>query len=235
MPAGKTTAVVGPTGRGQVDDLAAALPLLRRHQRAHHHRRAGPARRHPGEPARGHRHGPAGHRAVQRHHRLQHPLRPLRRDRGRGRTPRRTRRRSARFIESLPKGYDTPVGERGLKLSGGEKQRVAIARTILKGPPILILDEATSALDTKTEQDIQSALDTVSANRTTLVIAHRLSTVVNADEIIVLRDGVIAERGTHRVLLERDGLYAAMWNRQREATEAEELAAAGWRTMRRAS
>ena len=113
------------------------------------------------------------------------------------------------FIESLPKGYDTPVGERGLKLSGGEKQRVAIARTILKGPPILILDEATSALDTKTEQDIQSALDTVSANRTTLVIAHRLSTVVNADEIIVLRDGVIAERGTHRALLERDGLYAA--------------------------
>ena len=101
------------------------------------------------------------------------------------------------FIESLPKGYETPVGERGLKLSGGEKQRVAIARTILKGPPILILDEATSALDTKTEQDIQSALDVVSANRTTLVIAHRLSTVINADEIIVLRDGEIAERGTH--------------------------------------
>jgi ATP-binding cassette, subfamily B, heavy metal transporter len=127
------------------------------------------------------------------------------------------------FIDSLPKGYDTPVGERGLKLSGGEKQRVAIARTILKGPPILILDEATSALDTKTEQDIQAALDTVAANRTTLVIAHRLSTVVNADEIIVLRDGTIAERGTHRALLERGGLYAQMWDRQREATEAEEL------------
>ncbi|HHY48713.1 MAG TPA: ABC transporter ATP-binding protein/permease [Alphaproteobacteria bacterium] len=130
----------------------------------------------------------------------------------------------ASFIESLPKGYDTQVGERGLKLSGGEKQRVAIARTILKGPPILILDEATSALDTKTEQDIQSALDAVSANRTTLVIAHRLSTVVKADEIIVLRDGVIAERGTHYRLLSKQGLYAQMWNRQREATEAEELA-----------
>jgi ABC-type transport system involved in Fe-S cluster assembly fused permease/ATPase subunit len=129
-----------------------------------------------------------------------------------------------RFIASLPKGYDTPVGERGLKLSGGEKQRVAIARTILKAPPILILDEATSALDTKTEQDIKEALDVVSANRTTLVIAHRLSTVINADEIIVLRDGLIAERGTHQVLLLRDGLYAQMWNRQREATEAEERA-----------
>jgi len=128
------------------------------------------------------------------------------------------------FIASLPKGYDTPVGERGLKLSGGEKQRVAIARTILKGPPILILDEATSALDTKTEQDIKAALDVVSANRTTLVIAHRLSTVINADEIIVLRDGLIAERGTHQMLLLRDGLYAQMWSRQREATEAEERA-----------
>jgi ABC-type transport system involved in Fe-S cluster assembly fused permease/ATPase subunit len=128
------------------------------------------------------------------------------------------------FISSLPKGYDTPVGERGLKLSGGEKQRVAIARTILKGPPILILDEATSALDTKTEQDIKSALDAVSRNRTTLVIAHRLSTVINADEIIVLRDGLIAERGTHQMLLLRDGLYAQMWNRQREASEAEERA-----------
>ncbi|MBL8599389.1 MAG: ABC transporter ATP-binding protein/permease [Devosia sp.] len=128
------------------------------------------------------------------------------------------------FIASLPKGFDTPVGERGLKLSGGEKQRVAIARTILKGPPILILDEATSALDTKTEQDIKAALDAVSRNRTTLVIAHRLSTVINADEIIVLRDGLIAERGTHQMLLLRDGLYAQMWARQREASEAEERA-----------
>ena len=127
------------------------------------------------------------------------------------------------FIASLPKGYDTQVGERGLKLSGGEKQRVAIARTILKAPPILILDEATSALDTATERDIQSALDAVSANRTTVVIAHRLSTVVNADEIIVLRDGLIAERGRHGELLARDGLYAQMWSRQREASEAEEL------------
>jgi ABC-type transport system involved in Fe-S cluster assembly fused permease/ATPase subunit len=127
------------------------------------------------------------------------------------------------FIDRLPKGYDTQVGERGLKLSGGEKQRVAIARTILKGPPILILDEATSALDSKTEEEIKSALDLVSANRTTLVIAHRLSTIVNADEIIVLRDGQIAERGNHIQLLQQAGLYANMWNRQREASEVEEL------------
>jgi ABC-type transport system involved in Fe-S cluster assembly fused permease/ATPase subunit len=128
----------------------------------------------------------------------------------------------ASFIEALPEGYDTPVGERGLKLSGGEKQRVAIARTILKGPPILILDEATSALDTATEQEIQSALETVSQNRTALVIAHRLSTVVNADSIIVLQDGTIAEQGTHGELIGRGGLYAAMWDRQREADEAAE-------------
>ncbi len=128
----------------------------------------------------------------------------------------------ADFIRGLPEGYRAMVGERGLKLSGGEKQRVAIARTILKAPPILILDEATSALDTKTEQEIQAALDVISRNRTTLVIAHRLSTVINADEIIVLKDGVIAERGTHGELIERDGLYASMWSRQREATQVEE-------------
>lgn len=126
------------------------------------------------------------------------------------------------FIDRLPKGYDSEVGERGLKLSGGEKQRVAIARTILKAPPILILDEATSALDTHTEREIQSALDQVSKNRTTLVIAHRLSTVVNADQIIVLEAGRIAERGTHTELLDKNGLYASMWTRQREADEAEE-------------
>jgi ABC-type transport system involved in Fe-S cluster assembly fused permease/ATPase subunit len=126
------------------------------------------------------------------------------------------------FIRLSPKGYETEVGERGLKLSGGEKQRVAIARTILKGPPILLLDEATSALDSHTEKDIQDALDRVSKNRTTLVIAHRLSTIVGADEIIVLDQGVIAERGTHRELLARGGLYASMWNRQREAAAARE-------------
>lgn len=128
----------------------------------------------------------------------------------------------SRFIKELPDGYETKVGERGLKLSGGEKQRVAIARTVLKAPPILILDEATSALDTTTEHEIQSALDIVSKNRTTLVIAHRLSTVVGADEIIVLKGGEIAERGSHSDLLEQNGLYASMWNRQREATQAEE-------------
>jgi ATP-binding cassette, subfamily B, heavy metal transporter len=125
------------------------------------------------------------------------------------------------FVESLPDGYKTMVGERGLKLSGGEKQRVAIARTILKAPPILVLDEATSALDTQTEQEIQAALDLVSRGRTTIVIAHRLSTVIAADEIIVLKDGQIAERGRHADLLAQRGLYAAMWDRQREATEAE--------------
>jgi len=130
------------------------------------------------------------------------------------------------FVMRLPDGYKTMVGERGLKLSGGEKQRVAIARTILKDPRILILDEATSALDTRTEQDIQSALREVSANRTTLVIAHRLSTVVEADEIIVLQEGRIAERGTHGSLIAADGLYAEMWRRQSEAVAMAEAAAA---------
>jgi ATP-binding cassette subfamily B protein len=129
------------------------------------------------------------------------------------------------FIRLAPKGYETEVGERGLKLSGGEKQRVAIARTILKGPPILLLDEATSALDNHTERDIQDALDRVSRNRTTLVIAHRLSTIVSADEILVLDQGSIVERGTHQELLARGGLYAGMWNRQREAQMAREILA----------
>jgi len=126
------------------------------------------------------------------------------------------------FIKAAPKGYETEVGERGLKLSGGEKQRVAIARTILKAPPILLLDEATSALDSHTEKEIQDALERVSKNRTSLVIAHRLSTIVGADEIIVLDQGRIVERGTHQQLLVADGLYASMWNRQREAEAARE-------------
>ena len=127
-----------------------------------------------------------------------------------------------KFIDLLPQGYDSMVGERGLKLSGGEKQRVAIARTILKNPPILLLDEATSALDTGTEREIQSALNEVSRNRTSLVIAHRLSTVVDADEILVLDHGEIIERGRHSELLARNGHYAAMWNKQREAAAARE-------------
>jgi ATP-binding cassette subfamily B protein len=126
------------------------------------------------------------------------------------------------FIRELPDGFAAMVGERGLKLSGGEKQRVAIARTILKNPPILLLDEATSALDTHTEREIQAALQGVSRGRTTLVIAHRLSTVVDADEIIVLDHGRIIERGRHADLLKRAGAYAAMWNRQREAAAARE-------------
>jgi ATP-binding cassette subfamily B protein len=126
------------------------------------------------------------------------------------------------FIRMSPKGYETEVGERGLKLSGGEKQRVAIARTILKAPPILLLDEATSALDSHTEKEIQDALERVSKDRTTLVIAHRLSTIVTADEIIVLDQGQIVERGNHQALLAHNGLYASMWNRQREAEAARE-------------
>ncbi|WMS42321.1 ABC transporter ATP-binding protein/permease [Acuticoccus sp. MNP-M23] len=124
------------------------------------------------------------------------------------------------FIRALPNGFATEVGERGLKLSGGEKQRVAIARTILKAPPILILDEATSALDTRTEEEIQTALDEVAQGRTTLLIAHRLSTVVNADQIIVVEAGRIVERGTHQALVDKGGLYHEMWERQRRDAEA---------------
>ena len=127
-----------------------------------------------------------------------------------------------KFITHLPLGYDAMVGERGLKLSGGEKQRVAIARTILKNPPILLLDEATSALDTGTEREIQGALNEVSRNRTSLVIAHRLSTVIDADEILVLDHGTIIERGRHEQLLAQNGHYASMWNKQREAAAARE-------------
>ena len=128
-----------------------------------------------------------------------------------------------RFIAGLPDGYDTIVGERGLKLSGGEKQRVAIARAILKKPSIFLFDEATSALDSRTEKEIQHALDTVSKSQTTLVIAHRLSTIVNADEIFVLAEGEIVERGTHRQLLLQKGLYAQMWERQSLGFQDDEL------------
>ncbi|WP_409562913.1 ABCB family ABC transporter ATP-binding protein/permease [Hyphomicrobium sp. MC8b] len=126
------------------------------------------------------------------------------------------------FVRALPDGYDTMVGERGLKLSGGEKQRVAIARTILKSPPILLLDEATSALDSHTEKEIQDALDRVSKDRTTVVIAHRLSTIVHADMILVFEDGRVAEQGTHAELIAKNGLYASLWARQRQAEKARE-------------
>jgi ATP-binding cassette subfamily B protein len=129
-----------------------------------------------------------------------------------------------RFIAALPLGYESMVGERGLKLSGGEKQRVAIARTLVKDPPILILDEATSALDSRTEEAIQATLDAVARNRTTIIIAHRLSTIVNADRIVVLDAGRIAETGTHQELLRAGGLYADLWARQAAERELEEAA-----------
>jgi len=124
------------------------------------------------------------------------------------------------FIMSLPDGYETTVGERGLKLSGGEKQRVGIARTLLKNPPILLLDEATSALDTETEMEIQAELKAMSHGRTVITIAHRLSTIADADKIVVLEDGVIVEEGAHDDLLSRDGRYAHLWNRQSEDEDA---------------
>ena len=129
------------------------------------------------------------------------------------------------FITSLPEGYEAKVGERGLKLSGGEKQRVAIARTLLKNPPILILDEATSALDSRTEAEIQSTLDRISERRTTIIIAHRLSTIVDADRILVLEAGEVAEQGTHAELLAKEGLYAEMWSRQQNESDEEKVAA----------
>ena len=130
------------------------------------------------------------------------------------------------FIVTLPTGYETMVGERGLKLSGGEKQRVAIARVILKAPQILVFDEATSALDTKTEREIQASLAEVSTGRTALVIAHRLSTIVDTDEILVLDCGKIVERGHHAELLHRGGVYATMWARQQQAVRREAALAA---------
>ena len=129
------------------------------------------------------------------------------------------------FIADLPQGYASMVGERGLKLSGGEKQRVAIARMLLKNPKIMVFDEATSALDTATEKDIQANLAELSRDHTTVVIAHRLSTVVDVDEILVLEAGRVAERGRHLELLTKGGLYAEMWSRQQESQRvAERLA-----------
>ena len=125
----------------------------------------------------------------------------------------------AALIARLPDGFETEVGERGLKLSGGEKQRVAIARTLVKNPPILLLDEATSALDSRTEQDILATLRRVSEHRTTIAIAHRLSTIADADRILVIDRGRLAEAGTHAELLRRDGLYADMWARQQAESE----------------
>ena len=197
IPAGTSCAIVGPSGAGKSTIARLLYRFYDPTAGADPDRRPGHRRGHADEPARGDRHRPAGHRAVQRHDRLQHRLRPRRRRR-RTRSKRAARaRRSTASSPRFPTHYESMVGERGLKLSGGEKQRVAIARTLLKNPPILVLDEATSALDSRTEQAIQQTLDRVAESRTTIMIAHRLSTIVDADQIVVLDDGRVVERGTH--------------------------------------
>ena len=187
---------------------------------ARSHRRPGPARAHAGFGARRDRHRPAGHGAVQRHASATTSATAGRRPATRKSRPRPRPRTSIDFIESLPDGYDSEVGERGLKLSGGEKQRVAIARALLKNPAILIFDEATSALDSASEKAIQAELDRIAVGRTTLVIAHRLSTVMHADQILVMDAGNIVERGDHASLIARNGHYAAMWRLQQQANQS---------------
>ena len=219
-------------GRRQVDDLAAAVPLLRSDRRPHLDRR--PGHREVTQASLRQAIGMVPQDTVLFNDTIRYNIRY-----GRWEASDAEVEEAARlaqiddFIRLAPKGYETEVGERGLKLSGGEKQRVAIARTILKAPPILVLDEATSALDSHTEKEIQDALERVSKGRTTLVIAHRLSTIVGADEIIVLDQGEIVERGTQSRCWRKDGLYASMWNRQREAEEAREKLARVARTRPR--
>ena len=190
-------AIVGPSGAGKSTIARLLYRFYDPTAGPDHDRRPGHRRGHASEPPRRDRHRPAGHGAVQRHDRLQHRLRPRRRDPGRDRGRGAAAPPSTASSQRFPDGYESMVGERGLKLSGGEKQRVAIARTLLKNPPILVLDEATSALDSRTEQAIQETLDRIAESRTTIMIAHRLSTIVNADQIVVLDDGRVAERGTH--------------------------------------
>ena len=222
VPAGrKTVAIVGPSGSGK---STIGRLLFRFYDVASGSLRIDgqDSRRDPGQPARPDRRRAPGHGALQRHDPLQHRLRPAR---GQLRGEIVAAAKAAKihdFIEGLPDGYETTVGERGLKLSGGEKQRVGIARTLLKNPPILILDEATSALDSETESSIQDALKLAGEGRTVITIAHRLSTVADADRIVVLENGKVVEQGAHDTLLARDGRYAALWNRQMQEDVAPE-------------
>jgi len=216
IPEGHTVAVVGSSGRGQVHAIALAVPFLRCAAGAHPRQRAGYPRCHAKQSARGdwHRAGRTRCCSTIRFTTTSPMAAPLRRTKRL--SSQRRPRISTIFVESLPQGYDSMVGERGLKLSGGEKQRVAIARAILKNPAILVFDEATSALDSKSEKAIQAELHTIAQNRTTLIIAHRLSTVVDADQILVMDKGHIVERGTHSELLAQNKLYAQMWNLQKQ-------------------
>jgi ATP-binding cassette subfamily B protein len=221
MPAGSTVAVVGGSGSGK-STPARVLPRLYEVAGGRIPVDDQDLRRAQRDIARFDRRGSAGHRALQRHDRLQH--RHGRPDAGMSGIVEAAKAAQVHeFILPLPQQYDTVVGERGLELSGGEKQRIAIARAFLGNPPIMVFDEATSALDTRAERAIQNELDRMAQGRTSLVIAHRLSTIVNADEILVMDKGRIVERGRHDALLAQKGLYAQLWALQRQQREFETL------------
>ena len=217
--AGHTVALVGPSGRRQDDIVQPDTALLRRYRRAHNHRRPRHTRRDAKVTARQHRHSAAGRIPVRRHCARQtyYTARPDATDEEVIEAAKLAD--AHEFIMKFENGYDTIVGQRGIKLSGGQKQRIAIARIFLKNPPILLLDEATSALDNATERIIQKSLSRLSENRTSLVIAHRLATIRNADCIFVMTDEGIAECGNHKQLIEKNGLYAQLYNSQFEGLE----------------
>ena len=217
---GEKIAIVGSSGAGKEHHQQIAVQAVRHPGRRHPNQR--PEHRAPDATKRSriHRHRPAGLRFVQRHHRIQHRVRQARHERdgnhGGGGARAAKAAQFAKFVDEQCKdGYKTLVGERGLRLSGGEKQRVAIASALLKNPPIMIYDEATSSLDTHTEKEIMASINEAAKGRTNIVIAHRLSTIMDSNCIIVLKDGEVAERGDHPSLHDADGsLYRAMWDQQ---------------------